>query len=468
MAALSRLISKRRIPCIRAVRFRSVRRPILKHMTWSSRTPSLVPSLAPSLGRARVVFVARPGSRPALFGAVALGFVLWVASVAAVQASTLADALEGAMALAAQQDRVTALRREGDAVRLQAEGLIAADPALRLKAVSDRLTEDSGAYELEALVELPLWLPGQRGARLALAQSLGVRADALQRWLRWEVVGVVRESLWTLALAEGRLRQARAALEAAHALEATVAKRAQAGEMARMEQLTAAQETQSRAVERDAAQLAYDQAQAAYQRLTGLPEPPQPLREPVPALAEPLQLPTDHPLLASAAGEADQARAERERVAADGRGNPLLSLGAKRVRDDRDLPAVDALQLEISVPFGLKRQRAPALAAAERTLTDRLAELHQVRREAERELQAAAIGYRGALASIDAAERRAALAAEALAVTRRAWDLGEADLAARLRAEERARAANLDLELQRLEQGHSIARLRQALGMIPQ
>ena len=65
-------------------------------------------------------------------------------------------------------------------------GLIAADPALRLKGLSDRMTENDGAYELEAMVDMPMWLPGQRSARIAVAESLGMRADALQRLLRWE------------------------------------------------------------------------------------------------------------------------------------------------------------------------------------------------------------------------------------------------------------------------------------------
>ena len=138
------------------------------------------------------------------------------------------------------------------------------------------------------------------------------------------------------------------------------------------------------------------------------------------------------------------------------------------MRDDRAVSAVDAVQLELSIPFGLKRQAAPEVAAAERTYTERLSELQRIRREAERDLQAAVLARRGAADALVLSEQRAGLAADALDVTRRAFDLGEADLAALLRAEERAREADLDLELRRLEQGRAVARLNQALGVVPE
>jgi len=387
-------------------------------------------------------------------------------------AASLGETVTAALTQGGQQQRVAALRGERDAVRNQAGSLIAADPALRLKGLSDRMTENDGAYELEAMVDMPMWLPGQRNARIAVAESLGMRADALQRLLRWEAAGQVREAAWEAALAHGQLRQAAAALQAAKSLEATVAKRTDAGELARMELLTARQETAARRVDMSAAQLGYDQAIAAFVLLTGQPRLPDPLTEPVPdALAigdTGVTLPPDHPLLATAGGALAQARAERERANAERRGHPLLSLGGKRARDDRTVNPVDAVQLEISIPFGLKRQAAPMLASAEREVTDRLTDLHRIRREAERALKAAALARRGADDALLLARERARLATDALTITRRAFNLGEADLAALLRAEERARNASLALELRSLEQGRAVAQLNQALGVVPE
>jgi outer membrane protein, heavy metal efflux system len=400
--------------------------------------------------------------------------LLFVLALTALPASaaSLGETVTAALTQGGQQQRVAALRGERDAVRSQAGSLIAADPALRLKGLSDRMTENDGAYELEAMVDMPMWLPGQRSARIAVAESLGMRADALQRLLRWEAAGQVREAAWEATLAHGQLRQAAAALQAAKSLEATVAKRTDAGELARMELLTARQETAARGVDMSAAQLGYDQAIAAFVLLTGQPRLPEPLTEAVPNAFTAgdigMALPPNHPLLASADGALAQARAERDRASAERRGHPLLSLGGKRARDDRTVNPVDAVQLEVSVPFGLKRQAAPMLAVAEREYTDRMTELHRIRREAERDLKAAALAQRGAGDALVLARERAQLAGDALTITRRAFDLGEADLAALLRAEERARDASLALELRSLEQGRAVARLNQALGVVPE
>lgn len=386
------------------------------------------------------------------------------------------------MEQAGQLIRTDALRGEADAVRRQAGAWTAADPALRLKGVSDRFTGDDGAYEVEALLELPLWLPGQRRARLELAGSLGLRAEALARLLRWEVAGTVRDAVWAAKLAEVQLQQANATYEAAQGLESVVAKRYNAGELARLDLLTAQQETLARQAELTAARADWEQAKAAYAQITGrlqLPEPPN--WPSVPPITTDQRLgsdgmasngigglPNDHPLLAEADAALARARAEREQVVSDRRGTPILSLGGRRTRDARAFPADDALQLELSIPFGLASQSAPEIAASERQVTERLAELHRMRREAERELAAAVLARRGAAEALQVAERRASLAADALSVAQRAFELGETDLAERLLAERRAREAHLDLALRRAEQGQALARVNQALGMIPQ
>ena len=401
--------------------------------------------------------------------------VLWLglafgfgATVIPASAANLAETVDSALAAAEQGARVTATRELGGAVRRHGGGWIAEDPALRLKGLSDGMTDDTGAYELEAMVDTPLLLPGQRAARRGLGASIIDRADVLERLLRWEMAGRVREAAWEAELADGRLRQAAAALESTRALESAVARRTAAGELSRLDQMRAAQETLTRSADLTAAQAEYDMAIAAFVHLTGQPRLPDPLLEPDPSTAEIPPLPEDHPAVAGAAGTVAEARAERERVSADRRGHPVLSLGAKRARGDRDSDTIDALQMEVSIPFGLRGQSATTLAGAERDLTDRVAELHLARREAEHDLEAAVLARRGADSQLEAAEERATLTDQALALARRAFDLGEGELDDLLRAQERAREARLALALRRLEKGRAVARLNQALGVIPQ
>ncbi len=396
--------------------------------------------------------------------------VLCVGQAAA--AATLGETVDAALTLAEQGQRVEAQRALADAVRAQARGLLAEHPALRVKLLSDQFTGDQGAYEAEAMVDLPLLLPPQRGARFALADATGAAAEALRTRLRWEMAGVVRELVWQAALAEGRLRQAEAALASAESLQATVAKRQAAGELAQLDLLLARQDTLSRQSELAAARADHAEAMAAYRALTGLAALPVPLAEhpagpPATALDD-AGLPPTHPLLWSLDQGVTQARAERARVHADRRGNPLLSLGVKHARADRSAPEDDALQLELSLPLGLGSASAPALAEAEQGVTDRLAELQQARRELVRGIATARTLVDSAAPQLAAARERVEVTERALQLARRAFDLGEGDLTALLRAEERAREARLALALRQLAQGQAVSRLNQALGVLPQ
>jgi len=382
----------------------------------------------------------------------------------ASQAGTLGQAVDAALALDQQAGRPQALRGESTAVRAQADSLVADDPALRVKYLSDRFNRNDGATEWEAMVDLPLWLPGQRDARRAVAASLGVRADALEGYLRWELAGRVREAAWDAAIAGGRLRQAEEALAAARRLETNVGKRVQTGDLAQVDLLTARQETLAMEVEREAATQDLARAMERYLLLTGQAELPTPLAEPALPAAE---LPADHPGLLAAEASVRQARAERERARNERRANPTLSLGGKHWRDGRGADDRDALQLEIGIPFGLGSQAAPRIAAAERAYTDSEAERARARRELDEALGLARTAYEGTHAVLAVASRRQALASEALAQVERGFELGEIDLNSLLRSRENAREAQLDLELKRLEQGRAAARLNQALGVVP-
>ncbi|KAA6185595.1 TolC family protein [Thiohalocapsa marina] len=403
-------------------------------------------------------------SAPRLVLSLALGLALPLA-VPPATAVTLGEDVSAALSRAAEQARVAAIRGEGQAVRRHAESLVAEDPSLRLKYLSDQLTDDTGAYEWEAMVDLPLWMPGQRGVRREIAAALGGQADALDRLLRWEMAGRVREVAWSAALALGRLRQTEQALKTAQALQDNVATRVEAGELPRVDLLLARQDALEREAERQAASLEAQDAMARYAQLTGRTALPAPLLEPVGNAGS---LPADHPLLGDAEGALVLARAERDRAQRDRVGHPVLSLGGKRAQDQRGGDIQNMVQMEINIPFGLAAQSAPELAAAERAYTERSTQRHQVQLEAERSLALARLERQGADAALAVAEQRHALAQEALGLVRRAFDLGETDLTSLLRAEERAREAGIALELSRLERGRAQARLNQALGVIPQ
>jgi len=386
---------------------------------------------------------------------------------ATADAGTLGEAIDSALDLEGQRARVGALRDEGQATRRQAESLVASDPGLRIKHLSDQATANTGAYEWEAMVELPLWMPGQRTARQAVAAALGEQAETLTGLLRWEMAGRVREAIWNARLAQGRADQAAQALANARALATTVDKRLAAGDLARVDALVAHQAVLDREAEHQSARMEAKEALARYRHLTGQATLPDDSDEAVPPdLSD--QLPPDHPLMREADSAVGVARRQRDQARSERTGHPILSLGTTVARDARGADQNTALQLELSIPFGLASQSAPSIAAAERVYTEQAGERQRLLRQAEAELIAAHLGRRGAAESLAIAERRQEAAREAFALVRRAFELGEADLTTLLRAEDSAREANVALELRRLEQGRAHARLNQALGVIPQ
>lgn len=393
-------------------------------------------------------------------------FCLLLGSTTA-DAGTLGEAIDSALDLEGQRARVGALRDEGEATRRQAESLVASDPGLRVKHLSDQATANNGAYEWEAMVELPLWMPGQRTARQAVAAALGEQAETLAGLLRWEMAGRVREAVWNARLTQGRADQAAQALANARALATTVDKRLAAGDLARVDALVAHQAVLDREAEHQSARMEAEEALARYRHLTGQTTLPDDSDEAVPPdLSD--QLPPDHPLMREADSAVGVARRQRDQARSERTGHPVLSLGTTVTRDARGADQNTALQLELSIPFGLASQSAPSIAAAERVYTEQASERQSLLRQAEAELIAAHLGRRGAAEALAIAEQRQRAASEAFALVRRAFELGEADLTTLLRAEDSAREANVALELRRLEQGRARARLNQALGVIPQ
>ncbi|MBS1202710.1 MAG: transporter, partial [Chromatiaceae bacterium] len=95
-------------------------------------------------------------AKPRRRSVVLLSLLLLCLNPLAAAAASLAEAVASALVVQQQEARIGALRGEQAAVDRQAAGPLAADPALRAKTLSDALTGDDGAYELEALVDLPL------------------------------------------------------------------------------------------------------------------------------------------------------------------------------------------------------------------------------------------------------------------------------------------------------------------------
>ncbi len=380
-------------------------------------------------------------------------------------ASTLGEVIE-ATVQRHPDARLPAARQEvGRGYRKQADSWLGGDPAFGLGWWSDEFNDDIGYREMEVGVTLPLWLPGQRKVRRQLADELLVESEVLERLLRWRVADAVLERIWALELAESELSLDRKHLESARALEKSVARRVDAGELPRSELLMARQETLKReAMVRDA-RTALQREKAAWASLTGEAALPAPFTIQPSSLNH---VDEQHPVLWLASLAVTRALAQVRETRIRRRSNPELSLYLKRDRGAVEEPYNDSVGAEITIPFGSSTQNAPALAEAREELARAEARMMQTRRELNLKRLHAWQELQRAREALALAQRRDELARKRMTMSQRAFELGETDLYLLLQAREQAIDAARELERARIQNQRAAARYNLAVGEIPE
>lgn len=381
---------------------------------------------------------------------------------AAAESAGLRALFERAWERSVAGQAAEARRDEGSASHAVADSLFAGAPALALAERNDRQNRNRGQRERELQLALPLWLPGERAARRLLAEGDVEEIDAALAAARLALAGELRGVAWALVLASAEAAIAEEGRALAQRLEADVARREAAGELARTDLLLARQEALAA---RAAAAEAEARRTAGVERLrllSGSETLPQGIEESVAALP-----PEPHPRLRLAAAAAARARAALDLARESRRDAPELSLGVQESREDFASPARNSLRIGIRIPFATEGRNAPRVAATNTALvqaeTGRLraeAEVAAERRQAEAELAA------GALAA-ELAVERAAAAGERARLLARAFELGELPLAEMLRAQSAALEARLESARRRSAHGLAKARLNQARGVLP-
>lgn len=401
-------------------------------------------------------------NRTLMAAALALGLG---AAEAGAAGPSLADLVQAALAQQPGPTPADAQQGLAGALRQRAEQPLSAPATFNLKHQTDALTDGPGFREWEAGVEMPLWLPGQSAQLRREAAAHDELADAMRDARRLQVSGELRELLWNALIAQSGARQALQAQQLADRLLQDVQRRVAAGELARGDAMLAEQDQLRR---REALRQAESEAASAAQAFSlysGVELPAE--FGPEAVLTEPAPL-ERHPQLRLLQRQVEQARALRERVAGEARPNPSVWLGATRTRAASGGSYDSTLGVQLSVPLGQKAHAAPALAEAERALTEAQFEQRRVQRELLSASQAARLAYSRIESVLADSARRRDLAEQRLKLMRRAFELGEADLVRVLQAQDDALTALAEDVRLNLERGLAAARLNQALGVIPQ
>ena len=376
---------------------------------------------------------------------------------------TLRDAVERAWARQPVYQAQPARAEEFAAKRDAAQALFPEPPSLTVGNRTDRLNRNDGQRELEAGIALPLWLPGERGRQAAITSAEHDQYDTMLAAAKLKVAGEVRDAYWQARLTENELVLARRKVEEAAALAADVERRVKAGDLARVDL------NQAQAAERLAratlteAEIKTFRARQGFNVLTGLSTLPSD-EETLAAQASSLD---DHPLLAPLQRAVATTQAKLQQATQSLRNNPELELGVRRERGLFDEPYANSLEVRFRLPFATDARNKPRIAAANAEMIEAQAAYQLERRKVAAEIEAARRELEQARVVVDLSETRFTLAADTQRLLAKAFGLGELDLVSRLRAENERFEAELNFTRARLEGARAIARINQALGVLP-
>lgn len=397
---------------------------------------------------------------------------LCTSATALAQGSPIRQGFDAAW-LRQPEQRAAPLRREAAAAAATAaQRWTPEPPALELSTRTDRVTQNRGVREYDALVAVPLWLPGERARAQALAASEVGSVDARLAAAQWRLAAEVREAFWARQRAQLEHELARQRLASAQAVAGDVARRVKAGDLARADGHQAAAAVAAAQGALAEAEVALAQAAQGWLALTGQPAADgtghpaaDGIREPRPAEPAP---PATHPALRELGTLAERARRQRELAGVQTRSNPELTIGAVHERDGFGERYGQRVVVGLRFPLGTSTTGPARRATASADLLEAEAQLELETERLRAQQQAARARVSALEAAQAAAEQRAVLTREARGFFEKSYRLGETDLPTRLRIEHEAFEAERQAARSRLELDAAISQLRQALGLLPE
>lgn len=390
---------------------------------------------------------------------------LLAASAPLRAAPSLRAALDAALARSPEALVLEARATDIAARRLATDSWSPAPPAAIFANRRDNTLIDQqlGKQEFEAEIEIPVWLPGQRGAQRAKVDADARVVDAARGALRAELAGRLREAIAAVREARALANAARRRVETATALEAAVARRLRAGDVARGDLAMAQSESLAAQEVLLAAQFEEKRALADFDVLTGLREAPDTDEEEAgPTIDWKLG-----PGLVFLSARVAASRAQVGLVRSTSRDSPTVALQNRADRDFYGSDVRNTYRLTVRIPFGTEARNAPRISAAEIEYTQALSDERAAILRGDAAVETARAGVASARQRERLAARQADASADALRLAQRAFEAGELPVALLLAVRARAIEADLNAERARAGRAAAIARLNQTLGVMP-
>lgn len=377
---------------------------------------------------------------------------------------TLSAAVDAAFAIYPASIELGARSGQADAWTDRGQSWLADRPSLMFRYQTDRWGPDNGLTEQEAGIHLPLWSWGGRSAVQRLGDALSVESDAAALALRWEVAGLLRMTLWEIALAENEHELAEEALDTASRLTGSVERRYELGDVSLSDVLLAQSshlEAQTVLIEATAELL---DAERAFRSVTGLERRPRFLGE---TLSEEHEVQPGHPALAFANAAVSSAEAGFEVAEKTFKSGTSLTVGPRSERPAFGPGFDDSIGITVNVPFGGSSHRNVETSAAARVAAEARAAREQQVRELTLALHEAAHSLDVVRQNLEAASERMELAGRHQAMGESAYEKGELELIDLLKMQATAIAAKRQLGRLMINEKKQTALYNQAVGKIP-
>jgi outer membrane protein TolC len=378
---------------------------------------------------------------------------------------TWSEAVDAAWRRSAQSAEAAGALRKVQAERVAASSLWAAPPSLDVGQIRDRQQAGQTTRETELGVSVPLWLPGQRPARMGAADAEGAAAAAAASARRLRLAGIVRDAGWQVMMQREELAAAELQHRELDALAKDVERRVAAGDLARADALAANAERLSGASAVARARQGLRAAETQWTALTGLASVP----EAPPSGAAPTASPApldSHPLLRESALRIELAHKRLEVVKASRRDAPELLVRGRQETTSGE-PNINGFGLALRLPLGTADRNEPLMATALTELEVAQAEAQELRTRIEADVASASSAEAAARQQVTDEAARARLLRERARLIERSYQAGETALPEMLRALTAAAQAEASAMHQQAVAGRAAARLEQALGVTP-
>lgn len=202
---------------------------------------------------------------------------------------------------------------------------------------------------------LPLWLPGERARKAALADAELQALDSRQRAAQLQLAATVREAWWAAQRAQADWALAQDRLLNAQRLAADVVRRVRAGDLSRADQAQADGAVAQAEAAMAEAQGARDAAQAALAAWGVQAAPTLALAdeaEPEPPVPDATAAAAQHPAAADWQDQAEVARRAADLAAVQTRANPELTVAATRGREQAGDRYQQTFTVGLRIPLG--------------------------------------------------------------------------------------------------------------------